>query len=136
MDAKSDSAHTVPVHSSVSAASGAWHGIGRDRAQRVDRNAMGTAESREEARKRRQREKLLLMLRACAASDIGGSPSDALRVLREADTTLQAVLVEDGMLPLVVRLLKEKTSSEAATRLLEGLDDCFEDMIAAAKSAA
>ena len=40
---------------------------------------------------------------------------------------------EEGMLPLVGKMLKDKSMQEAASRLFGGLDDCFEDMVAAAK---
>ena len=46
----------------------------------------------------------------------------------------QALIVEDGMLPLAAAMLKNTATEEAATRLLGGLDDCFEDMIASAKA--
>ena len=59
--------------------------------------------------------------------------ANCLRVLLEGDTSLQAVAVEEGMLPLVGKMLKDKSMQEAATRLFGGLDDCFEDMVAAAK---
>ena len=65
-----------------------------------------------------------------------GVPAEAancLSVLLEGDTTLQAQCVEDGMLPLTTALLKDKPSAAAATRLLGTLDECFEDMVAAAK---
>ena len=60
--------------------------------------------------------------------------ANCLRVLLGGDTTLQAQCVEDGMLPLVGAMLKDKSSSEAATRLFGGLDDCFDDMVAASKA--
>jgi hypothetical protein len=59
--------------------------------------------------------------------------ANCLRVLLEGDTPLQALVVEDGMLPLAAKMLSDKAMAEAATRLLSCLDDCFEDMIAAAK---
>jgi len=69
----------------------------------------------------------------------GGSAVEAancLRVLLEGDTTLQAQVVEDGMLPLAAKMLSDKVMAEAATRLLSCLDDCFDDMIASAKAGA
>ena len=54
-------------------------------------------------------------------------------MLLGGDKTLQAVAVEEGMLPLACKMQKEKSTEEAAMRLLGGMDGCFEDMIAAAK---
>ena len=66
----------------------------------------------------------------------GGGPveaSNCLRILLEGDAPLQAELVEEGILPLAAALLKHKASVEAATRLLGVFDECFDDLIAAAK---
>ena len=66
----------------------------------------------------------------------GGGPveaSNCLRILLEGDAPLQAELVEEGILPLAAALLKHKASAEAATRLLGVFDECFDDLIAAAK---
>ena len=70
------------------------------------------------------------------AKKTGGGQVEAancLRVLLEGDTQLQAIVVEEGMLPLAAAMLKEKSTEEAGNRLLVCLDDCFEDMIASAK---
>jgi len=66
----------------------------------------------------------------------GGSAVEAancLRVLLEGDTMLQAVMVEEGILPLAAAMLKDKASEEAATRLFGVFDECFDELIAAAK---
>ena len=52
--------------------------------------------------------------------------------LRCALAQLQAQLVEDGALPAIVRLLKDKSTAPAANRLLASFDECFEDAIAVA----
>ena len=57
-----------------------------------------------------------------------------MRLLRKDLGQLQAVMAEEGMLPLAAAMLKSKATEEAASRLLAGLDDCFYDMVAAAKA--
>jgi len=59
--------------------------------------------------------------------------ANCLRVLLGGDREQQAVVVEDGILPLAAAMLKEKSTDEAATRLLAGFDECFEDLIESAK---
>jgi len=66
----------------------------------------------------------------------GGSQVEAancLTNLLEGDNIAQAVMVEEGMLPLAAALLKDKKTEEASSKLFAILDDCFEDMVAASK---
>lgn len=67
----------------------------------------------------------------------GGTKAEAancLSTLISGDTMLQAELVEDGALAPIATLLKDRTSKDAAERLLQAFDECFEDAISAAKS--
>lgn len=59
--------------------------------------------------------------------------ANCLRNLLEGDTLSQAVLVEEGVLPLAAALLKTKTTEEAGSRLLGVFDECFDDMVEKAK---
>jgi len=60
--------------------------------------------------------------------------ANCLRNLLEGDSISQAVLVEEGMLLLLTPLLKAKATEEAGSKLLGALDECFDDLVATAKS--
>jgi hypothetical protein len=59
--------------------------------------------------------------------------ANCLRNLLEGDAPTQAVLVEEGVLPLAAALLKAKSTEEAGSKLLGIFDECFDDMVAKAK---
>jgi len=59
--------------------------------------------------------------------------ASCLATLLEGDVPLQAVLVEDGGLPTLASLLKDKATAEAGSKVLAVFSECFEDQIDSAK---
>jgi len=77
------------------------------------------------------------LAKVAGSKTTGGGKTEAancLACLLQGDAVLQAELVQDGALGPIAALLGDRTTKDAAERLLATFDDCFEEAIAAAKA--